>query len=69
MGNPQPSPFYSSLNMGKVQRLNGCGSVFETGLRYSPASGEIMTVRNYPITGSLRLNLTQHGETHQVQTK
>ena len=60
LGNSQPSPIGT---MGKVQRLDR-GGLAHAGLRYSPSASESCCgVRN---NGSLRLNLTQHGETHQV---
>jgi hypothetical protein len=44
--------------------------IADDGLRYSPATGESLGVwvTESKRNGSLRLNLTQHGETHQVQT-
>jgi hypothetical protein len=54
----------------KVQRLNGYGWFYIDCLRYSPCFlGNKRCI--YLVTeiknGSLRLNLTQHGETHQVK--
>jgi len=80
MGNPQPS---LSLER-KAQRLNGDGlrAFIARGLRYSPAPRERRSQGWSPRvgpslgkstcsgeTGSLRLNSTQHGKTHQNQTQ
>jgi hypothetical protein len=79
--NPQPS--HLDVSRWKVQRLDGCGpndALASSGLRYSPTRAERPVLPAHvvymyaplrpgtPQNGSLRLNLTQHGETHQVQT-
>ena len=65
----------ASLDSGteKVQRLDGRGfdcEFLQSSLRYSPTFDESRRKHiRCPCNGSLRLNLTQHGETHQVQTQ
>ena len=71
MHNPQPSP--KDLSMGAVQRLDGSGLLYYyIGLRYSPCYIERYNVCfnliKQLLNGSLRLNLTQHGETYQGKT-
>ena len=77
MGNQQRS----LTAVRNVQRLGGDGSA-RAGLRYSPIPGESrrqeegvrpqslpVGLTRFSLQGSLRLNLTQHGKTYQVQTR
>jgi hypothetical protein len=57
------APLARSRGEGSETTMAWVGPV--AGLRYSPSPAERLGTGN----GSLRLNLTQHGETHQVQMK
>ena len=74
MDDPHPSSD-GLLATEKVQRLDGGGFLYNRELEIKsvlPARAECVVTEPFytrKINGSLRLNLTQHGETHQVQTQ